>query len=405
MRIAFTFVNYSLVTFVNMEESTLQKKLADGFYEAVRNGNISGRYFNYSHLEEALNNLPSDTKIETIGYSVKEEPIKLLKLGTGKIKVLAWSQMHGNETTTTKAVLDLISAFIYQPDDLLSGQILKNCSIYFVLMLNPDGARAYTRENANGIDLNRDMQELSQPESKTLHAQFNHIKPHYCLNLHDQRTIFSSGTKDKSAILSFLAPAADEARSINQSRRIAMGLIAGIKSHLGDELPEQIGRYDDSFNINCAGETFQSLGIPTLLFEAGHFPNDYEREKTRKFIFKALLVFFFQITSEESLDAMHKDYFEIPENKKLFNDIILREALIDGFLKDISIQFKEVLKDGKIDFVPTVAKIAPKISNFGHKEIDCEGKELKFLDKEHISENDIVNKLILNNKELMLKPA
>ena len=28
------------------------------------------------------------------------------------------------------------------------------------------------------------------------------------------------------------------------------------------------------FNINCV-DKFQSLGVPTLLFEAGHYGNDY----------------------------------------------------------------------------------------------------------------------------------
>ena len=37
-----------------------------------------------------------------------QRPIYGLKLGEGSHKVLAWSQMHGNETTTTKACLDLV---------------------------------------------------------------------------------------------------------------------------------------------------------------------------------------------------------------------------------------------------------------------------------------------------------
>lgn len=44
-----------------------------------------------------------------------------------------------------------------------------------------------------------------------------------------------------------------------------MSLIAGIVKDLKDELGERIGRYDDGFNINCAGDTFQSLGTPTIL--------------------------------------------------------------------------------------------------------------------------------------------
>jgi murein tripeptide amidase MpaA len=56
-------------------------------------------------------------------------------------------------------------------------------------MLNPDGADMYTRLNANEVDLNRDSQNLTQPESKVLREIFDLFQPHYCFNLHDQRTI------------------------------------------------------------------------------------------------------------------------------------------------------------------------------------------------------------------------
>jgi murein tripeptide amidase MpaA len=50
-------------------------------------------------------------------------------------------------------------------------------------MLNPDGADMYTRLNANEVDLNRDSQNLTQPESAARNDLF---QPH-CFNLHDQR--------------------------------------------------------------------------------------------------------------------------------------------------------------------------------------------------------------------------
>ncbi|WP_246054392.1 M14 family metallopeptidase [Antarcticibacterium flavum] len=60
-------------------------------------------------------------------------------------------------------------------------------------MLNPDGARAYTRVNSRGVDLNRDAHNREEEESKVLRKVYNEFKPHYCFNLHDQRTIFSAG--------------------------------------------------------------------------------------------------------------------------------------------------------------------------------------------------------------------
>ena len=52
-------------------------------------------------------------------------------------------------------------------------------------MVNPDGAKLYTRVNANEVDLNRDSVNLSQPESKVLRNVFEEFKPDYCFNLHD----------------------------------------------------------------------------------------------------------------------------------------------------------------------------------------------------------------------------
>jgi hypothetical protein len=57
----------------------------------------------------------------------------------------------------------------------------------------------------------------------------------------------------------------------------AIDLIAGINTVLQRYIPGQIG-IDDSFNLNCIGDTFQAMGVPTLLFEAGHFEGDYQRE-------------------------------------------------------------------------------------------------------------------------------
>ena len=65
-----------------------------------------------------------------------------------------------------------------------------------------------------------------------------------------------------------------------------MEVIAVMNDALQNIIPNQVGVYDDAFNLNCVGDTFQSENVPTILFEAGHYANDYAREKTRSlFIF------------------------------------------------------------------------------------------------------------------------
>ncbi|MDT0690601.1 M14 family zinc carboxypeptidase [Salegentibacter sp. F188] len=387
---------------MNNYPSHLQKLMQD--YPAFKNQNIAGRYLNLDHIVPELKKLTGNFTIEEIGKSALGESISVIKTGRGKIRILAWSQMHGNESTTTKAVFDLLNAFGRQNDFPVVENILENCQIWVIPMLNPDGARAYTRVNANNVDLNRDSQNLQEVESQILRKQFEKFSPHFCLNLHDQRTIFTAGPKAKSATLSFLTPSMDEERKITESRKESMKVISAIAKDLKEELSEQIGRYDDAFNLNCTGDTFQNKEVPTILFEAGHYPNDYNREITRKYVFAALISALHTITTGEYKTIDFRNYEKIPENEKLFNDVILRNCRVNGENVDVSIQFKEELEQDKIIFRLNVEKIQPKIQSFGLKEVDCKGGKIRAEGQKTLSENVLVENIFLNEKELSLKP-
>ena len=67
---------------------------------------MSSKYLTNDDLH--LNRLNSKFKISKIGCSVNNEDINVVKVGNGNIKVLAWSQMHGNESTSTKSCLTLL---------------------------------------------------------------------------------------------------------------------------------------------------------------------------------------------------------------------------------------------------------------------------------------------------------
>lgn len=395
-------MKFVLFTFVNMKETGFINALFED-YNSFKNQEVSGRYIRQKDIQNLLNNLEEEFSVKKIGESVLGKPIHDIQFGNGPIKIMAWSQMHGNESTTTKAVFDLFTYISRNLDESLVKSILKNCSFCIIPMLNPDGAEAYTRVNANKVDLNRDAQELSQPESMILRKVFDDFKPDYCLNLHDQRTIFSAGSNPKPAVLSFLTPSMDKDRQIYPSRIKSMQLISKIADDLSELLPNSLGRYDDGFNINCTGDTFQSTQTPTILFEAGHFPGDYQREETRKYVFLALISVLKAISENNFDDIDYKAYKQIPENEKLFNDIILREAKSEEGVVDIAIQYKEGLKDGKLHFFPEIEKIASKISKFAHKEIYCENKKIEINGASKLTENVIVNKIVLNDVELSLK--
>jgi len=337
---------------------------------------IKGRYITLEDIEPLLKKLNTGNQLQIIGKSVLENPIYSYQIGTGKTKILLWSQMHGNESTTTKALIDFLN-FLNSPSEL-AHQFLEFFTFYSIPMLNPDGAKLYTRENVNKVDLNRDSQNLTQPESIILRNIYEEFKPDYCYNLHDQRTIFGVADTGKPATVSFLSPSYNEERAINGNRTKAINIIVRMNEVLQQYIPGQVGRFDDGFNINCIGDTFQSMGTPTILFEAGHFQGDYEREETRKFIFFALLSGFIAIYENVIVNNEIVDYMNIPQNNPNFFDFVYKNVKINydssELITNFAAQYKEELINNKIFFNAFIVKIGDLVDNFGHIEYDADGK-------------------------------
>ncbi|MBS9463616.1 peptidase M14 [Flagellimonas sp. 389] len=364
---------------------------------AYKEKSINGRYVTQEMLLETWLPKLNASLIKEEGLSQMGSTIYSITLGTGKRKVLLWSQMHGNESTTTKAALDMVN--FLQIDEVLAKSILTNCTLRIIPILNPDGAKLYTRTNANGIDLNRDAKQQSQSESQVLRKVFDEFEPAYCFNLHDQRTLFSAGKSKHPATVSFLSPASNQERDVTPARAISMKIIAAMAKHLHQYIPNQIGRYDDGFNENCVGDTFQMQQVPTILFEAGHYPQDYEREETRAFIFQSLLRGLEVIAQNEIDDFKTSDYFEIPENEKLFYDIIVKNAhTLNPNLDEsdiLGIRYKEVLDENSILFQPEIVFVGLQEGFFGHESLDCS----KHDDFQRISSQQEVLDLILSAKK------
>ena len=99
------------------------------YYKETR---VEGKYVPYGLLETVLKDYEHWHISE--GLSEKLYPIPLYRIGEGKKCILLWSQMHGNESTTTRALLDLFKLFAEE------GYPFKNCQLYIIPMLNPDGA-------------------------------------------------------------------------------------------------------------------------------------------------------------------------------------------------------------------------------------------------------------------------
>jgi hypothetical protein len=370
----------------------MQKEVIDFLdknFKVYRQKKLSGRYITFSQIEPLLLNLTKKFKGIVLGESFNNLPIYKITIGNGKKKILFWSQMHGNESTGTKALFDLFH-FFENPLNLsdLRNTILKECTLVFIPMLNPDGAKLYTRLNAQNIDLNRDAVALKAPESKLLQKALQDFKPDYCFNLHDQRTIFSVGAKNCPATISLLAPSEDQERTITEGRKKTMQVVIAINNVLQELIPNQMGRYTDEFYPTATGDNFQKAGFNTVLIEAGHFKDDYRREITRKYNFIALVTGINQIISDSEFN--YKDYFKIPENKKDYFDAIYTNVKIKNKKYCFGMTYKEELKNNKIHFIPKIKKIGMLDTYNADKFIEKEIEHFSIKEFENALSNQII---------------
>ena len=359
-------------------------------------------YNNFKEIELFGRYLTNDTIFKLLsnysplisGYSVENRPIYSFSFGLGDIKILIWSQMHGNESTSTKALFDCLSYLKKNEPSLLESFSLKVLPI-----LNPDGAYKYTRKNHNNIDLNRDAVNLSQPESKLLRSIYDDFNPHFCFNLHDQRTIYSLNNFD-SSIISFLSPSADKNKTETKSRKKSMAIISDVFTEMSKIIPGNIGRYNDDFNINCVGDTFQSLKTPTILFESGHCGDDYNRDVSRKYMCFSLIYTLKAIVKKQYQN--YNNYYNIPENKTQLRDIKVKNIKVKTKslfkLTNLTIMFKEVLNENTkiVEFKPEINEIGFLSDISAHLVLDFKSLDNIF----DLSVSSSIDEIILNVNKL-----
>lgn len=354
-----------------------------------KNPNFPNRYISpeslYNFIQTNLSDYTSEIGKSTLGF-----PIYKFSYGTGDINVLAWSQMHGNESNSTHCMLDLWFSLESQPE--LKDMIFNNISLDFIFMLNPDGSKVWTRRNSLDIDMNRDFLQGASCEMQLLKEIAFSKKYEYGLNLHEQRTLFSTDYENP-ATLSFLAPSEDFERTITETRKKSMAVISAVYNALKSQIPNQIARYSDEFYPTSTGDNLMKAGIPVILFEGGHFPNDYQRFGTRKYYTIALFNALYSIGLLEDKTFGFEGYFDIPENKESHFDVIYRNVKLNTDFEcilDIAIQYKEEIKNGddEITFVPIVVEVGDLHRKKGWKEIDCTGK--KFVSENKFPKLDAV---------------
>ena len=149
-----------------------------------------------SSAEDVLTTPPPSAAVaedgwQVRGVSVQGRPIRTLTLGHGLRKVLFIGGIHGDEPEGGYSTAQLPAAFEAAGlADAVTLTILEDA--------NPDGRAAFKRENANGVDINRNFPAanfdtgnpayggapLSQPESRLVFDLINRLSPALVLVVH-----------------------------------------------------------------------------------------------------------------------------------------------------------------------------------------------------------------------------
>jgi len=350
-------------------------------YETFRSPAFSNRSFTPEFLHALLDACVRDSggliRVEVAGQSYEHRPIRLFTAGTGDIPVLLWSQMHGDESTATMAIVDILNFLSRTHQEEPTTSILRSLTIHFLPMLNPDGASRFQRRTAQNIDMNRDALARQTPEAKILAGLQQRLKPLFGFNLHDQE-LSTAGTSDELTALALLAPAYDREKSYNGVRTRARKVASFLAAVLGTYLPGKLARYDDAFEPRAFGDNIQRWGTSTVLIESGHTLRDPDKTLIRKMNAIGLLSSFECIASGNYQGADETAYDRLPFNSKRAYDVIIRNVLIDDG------KGKTTEADLGISYqVDTHSELPPRLVDLGDlstytalREIDGEKRKL-----------------------------
>lgn len=301
-------------------------------------------------------------RVALAGESIEGRPLRRIDFGSGPITVLAWSQMHGNESTASRALVDILRFLRQRPDDPRVQRLEAALSITFIPVLNPDGAARFVRHNAIGIDMNRDARALATPEAQALKRVRDEIDARWGFNLHDQNVRTRLGRSGRDVLVALLAPppGAGETSPANQAaQRMCALLVEALVPVVGD----QIARYDESFNPRAFGDLMSRWGTSTVLIESGGEISDPQKDRLRKANFAALLVAFDAIATGAWEDVPPDRYRQLPLNAPWIHDLLVRGALVvlpgrAPVRADLAIAFEDPLlrNDGVIAEVGDLAE-------------------------------------------------
>lgn len=263
----------------------------------------------YDELVDYLGHLRNlGAKISLISKSGLGREIHLLTVGKGDKRALIVCRQHGNEPTSTEAMMEYA-------EELFSKEVLmEKIRVSVILMANPDGAELYRRICQKGTtsvlssymarsvkpyrgDMNRDHKKRKFPEAEAIARAVEETKPDLILDLHNffpnyEYTILRRPVHDFCPAFSTNSKIKPEAMRISYKIcRIAIEAVkgaGGTPAGVNGLWPSFYGRLlmpsekvlDTYYSLNC--------DIPSATFEAvGGFNSCSRKMQVGKRLHKA----------------------------------------------------------------------------------------------------------------------
>jgi len=145
-----------------------------------------------------------DVRVHLLGRSVQGRPIRAYQLGDplAQRHALVVGYVHGDERAGLAIVRELRAR----------TKTISGVDLWVVPAMNPDGGTANTRQNARGVDLNRNFPAgwtplprgiyysgtgpLSEPESRIAHALIQRLKPDVSIWYHQHAQLVDASGGD-----------------------------------------------------------------------------------------------------------------------------------------------------------------------------------------------------------------
>jgi hypothetical protein len=108
--------------------------------------------------------------LDVLGQSVQKRPIhKIESTGSGNEWLVILGRQHPPEVTGALALFPFVETLL--ADNKLANQFRDKYNVLVIPNINPDGVfMGNWRHNANGLDLNRDWINFSQPETQYINS-------------------------------------------------------------------------------------------------------------------------------------------------------------------------------------------------------------------------------------------